>query len=168
MTVKFEVKMTDQAMYDFLLYHNYTHASGLLGAMLGVVCLGLAINNGINGQISSACILGLMAFIMICMEPINLKQTAKRQVKTTEMFQEPLRYEMTEEGLTVEQNGQSETNSWDNFMKVVSTNKSIIMYVTRVRAIILPKESLGSDYIQAVKMISTHMPAKKVKIRHAK
>lgn len=168
MSIKIEVKMTDKAMYDFMLYHNYTHASGLFGAMLGVVCLGLAINNGINGQISSACILGLMAFIMICMEPINLKQTAKRQVKTTEMFQQPLHYELSDEGLKVEQNGQSETNPWENFMKAVSTNTSLILYVTRVRAIILPKESLGEDYMAVVEMISTHMPAKKVKIRHVK
>ena len=31
MSVKFEVKMTDKIMYDFLLYHTYTHMSGLLG-----------------------------------------------------------------------------------------------------------------------------------------
>ena len=31
MSVKFEVKMTDKIMYDFLLYHTYTHMRGLLG-----------------------------------------------------------------------------------------------------------------------------------------
>ena len=40
MSVKFEVKMTDKIMYDFLLYHTYTHMSGLLGAMIGVLALG--------------------------------------------------------------------------------------------------------------------------------
>ena len=38
MSVKFEVKMTDKIMYDFLLYHTYTHMSGLLGAMIGSAC----------------------------------------------------------------------------------------------------------------------------------
>ena len=44
MSVKFEVKMTDKIMYDFLLYHTYTHMSGLLGAMIGVLALGMGIN----------------------------------------------------------------------------------------------------------------------------
>ena len=43
MSVKFEVKMTDKIMYDFLLYHTYTHMSGLLGAMIGVLALGMGI-----------------------------------------------------------------------------------------------------------------------------
>ena len=39
MSVKFNVQMTDEYMYDFMLYHNYTHASGLMTAIAGVLCL---------------------------------------------------------------------------------------------------------------------------------
>ena len=50
MSVKFEVKMTDKIMYDFLLYHTYTHMSGLLGAMIGVLALGMGINYMLSGD----------------------------------------------------------------------------------------------------------------------
>ena len=40
------------------------------------------------------------------------------------------------------------------------------VYVTKVRALIFPRESLGEQYAAAVQMISTHMSAKKVNIRH--
>ena len=84
------------------------------------------------------------------------------------MFQKPLEYEVTEKGLTVTQNGQSAENTWDNIMRVVSTSKSLIIYITRMRAIILPKESMGDDYMAVVELISKNVPAKKVKIRHVR
>lgn len=166
MSIKFEVKMTEKAMYDFLLYHSYTHMAGLVGALLGIMSLALAVNHGLQGDVQGAGLFGIMAFVVIFMEPVNLRQTAKRQVKQTKMFQQPLLYEVSDEGLTVRQNGMEERNPWDNFTKVVSTGKSLILYVTRVRAIILPKESMGDDYMAVVETISKHVPAKKVKIRH--
>ena len=38
--------MTDRVMYDFLLYHNYTSMTGLIGSILGVLLLGVAITKG--------------------------------------------------------------------------------------------------------------------------
>ena len=73
---------------------------------------------------------------------------------------------MSEEGVTVRQDDLEVTNKWEDFTKAVSTNRAIILYVTRMRALIFPKESLGDQYEAAVKMISTHMPPKNVKIRH--
>lgn len=40
---------------------------------------------------------------------------------------------------------------------------SVILYVTRMRALIFPRESMEEQYEAAVKMISTHMPPKNVK-----
>ena len=82
------------------------------------------------------------------------------------MFQKPLQYEITEKGISVTQNGESAENTWDHIMRVVSTSKSLVIYITRVRAIILPKESMGDDYPAVVELISKNVPAKKVKIRH--
>ena len=84
------------------------------------------------------------------------------------MFQKSLEYEVTENGISVTQDGQSAENSWENIMKVVSTSKSLVIYITRVRAIILPKESMGEDYMAVVEIISKNVPAKKVKIRHVR
>ena len=84
------------------------------------------------------------------------------------MFQEPLEYEISEEGITVSQHEESALNEWKDFAKVVSTSKSLILYITRVRAIILPREAMGDDYMKVVEMISKNVPAKRVKIRHTR
>lgn len=168
MSIKFEVNMTDKIMYDFLLYHSYTSASGLFATLIGVGCFILAVYKGVNGDSQSAILFGALGAMLLFSTPFTLKSSAKNQVKNTEMFQKPLEYEVTEKGLTVTQNGQSAENTWDNIMRVVSTSKSLIVYITRMRAIILPKESMGDDYMAVVELISKNVPAKKVKIRHVR
>lgn len=160
--------MTDKIMYDFLLYHSYTSASGLFATLIGVGCFILAVYKGVNGDSQSAILFGALGAMLLFSTPFTLKSSAKNQVKNTEMFQKPLEYEVTEKGLTVTQNGQSAENTWDNIMRVVSTSKSLIIYITRMRAIILPKESMGDDYMAVVELISKNVPAKKVKIRHVR
>lgn len=166
MSVKFEVKMTDKIMYDFLLYHTYTHVSGLLGAVIGVISLGMGMKYMITGNAVSAMPAFLFAILFLIVTPVSLKGRAKTQVQKTKMFQKPLEYEMTEEGITVRQEELEVKNKWEDFSKAVSTNRAVILYVTRMRAFIFPKESMGEQYEAAVKMISTHMPPKNVKIRH--
>ena len=68
----------------------------------------------------------------------------------------------------VSQEDEKMMNPWGEFTKATATSKSIIIYVTRVRALIFPKECLGEQYEAVVKMISTHMPPAKVKIRHVR
>lgn len=166
MSIKFNVKMTDKYMYDFMLYHNYSQVSGLLGAVIGVFALGIGINSVMSGDMTTAALCFLVTFMFLVATPSTMKTRAKQQVKNTEMFQKPLEYELTEEGVTVRQGEAEHTTAWDEFAKAVSTNNSIVLYVTRVRALIFPKECLGTQYEEVMKMIHTHMPPAKVKIRH--
>lgn len=166
MSIKFEVNMTDKIMYDFLLYHSYTSASGMLTTLVGVGCFIFAVYKGVNGDSQSAILFAALGFMLLFSTPFTLKSSAKNQVKNTEMFNKPLEYEVTEKGISVTQEGESAENAWDNVMKVVSTSKSLVIYITRVRAIILPKESMGDDYPAVVELISKHVAPKKVKIRH--
>ena len=43
MNIKFEVKMTKKAMFDFMLYTSYTSLSGIVGVIFGGVTLVLGI-----------------------------------------------------------------------------------------------------------------------------
>lgn len=168
MTVKFKVKMTDKIMYNFLLYHNYTSMTGLVGTILGVLLLGVAVAKGTAGDMQTAILFFAISVFVLMSTPMTLKATAKNQVKNTPMFQEPLEYEISEKGIMVSQNEESALNEWKDFAKVVSTSNSLILYITRVRAIILPREAMGDDYMKVVEMISKNVPAKRVKIRHTR
>ena len=166
MSVKFNVKMTEEYMYDFMLYHNYTHFSGLLGGIVGVLAVGMAILGFVNGDTQRAGICIIVALLFLVVTPRTTKQRAKIQVQNSKMFQKPLEYEFNEEGIVVRQDEVEAFTTWEECSKAVSTQKSVIVYVTRVRALIFPKACMGEYYEEAIKMIHTHMPPAKVKIRH--
>ena len=166
MSVKMDVQMTPRAMYDFLLYHTYSHLSGLIGAIFGVVVLGLGIRAMAQGDYTAGMMFFFFAAVFLVMTPLTLKSKAKAQVKTTPMFQKPITYELTEEGITISQEDQQTEVKWEEFQKAVSTNRTLILYITR--ALVFPKEALGEQYTAAVQMISTHMAPAKVKIRQVR
>lgn len=166
MNVKFDVKMTPNAMFDFMLYTSYTSFSGIAGVIFGGIVLILGIRQIMFGAYNMAATFFLFAAIFLIGNPINMWTRSKEQVKRSPMFQKPITYELTEEGVKISQDDQSTLNEWKDFYKAVSTNRSVILYVTKIRALIFPKESLGEEYAAVVQMISTHMPPKKVKIRH--
>ena len=166
MNIKFEVKMTKKAMFDFMLYTSYTSLSGIVGVIFGGVTLVLGIRQCMFGSYSTAATFFLFAAIFLIGNPLHLKARAAEQVMRSPMFQKPISYELNEEGIRISQDEQSVLNEWGDFRKAVSTGQSVIIYVTKVRALIFPRESLGEQYAAAVQMISTHMPAKKVNIRH--
>lgn len=117
-------------------------------------------------KLQYSCNVLLFAAIFLIGNPLHLKARAAEQVMRSPMFQKPISYELNEEGIRISQDEQSVLNEWGDFRKAVSTGQSVIIYVTKVRALIFPRESLGEQYAAAVQMISTHMPAKKVNIRH--
>lgn len=166
MSVKFDVKMTKKAMFDFMLYTSYTSLSGIIGVVFGGVTLFLGVRQTMMGYYSAAATFFLFAGIFLIGNPLTLKMRSAEQVTKSPMFQKPITYELTEEGVKISQEDQSAVNEWKEFQKAVSTNQSIILYISKMRALIFPRESLGENYGAAVKMISTHMPPKKVKIRH--
>ena len=61
MNIKFEVKMTKKAMFDFMLYTSYTSLSGIVGVIFGGVTLVLGIRQCMFGSYSTAATFFLFA-----------------------------------------------------------------------------------------------------------
>ena len=80
-------------------------------------------------------------------------------------FQKPLHYQLDDQGLTISQDEDSILYQWSDIQKAVSTGRSIIVYTSPVNATIFPKEQMGDKKAAVIEMISTHLPANKVKIR---
>lgn len=166
MTIKFEVQMTKKAMTDFMLHTTYTSLGGIATVIFGGVCLVLGIRQIMGGEYSSGAMFLLFAGLFLVGNPLQTRARAAQQVISTPMFRKPIGYEMTEEGIRITQDEASVLNEWTEFRKAVSTGQCLILYITKVRALVIPKESLGEQFPAAVQMISTHMPAKSVNIRH--
>ena len=158
MELEFDVKMTPAAMYDYLLYHTYSGMSGIVGAIAGAFCIIVFAANKYPIYL-------IAGIIILAYLPISLFLKANQQVQGTPAFKKPLHYKMTEEGITVSQDGNEEMQNWDACYKAVSTRSSIILYTSKTTASIFPKKDLGEKKDSLIQMISTHMPPNKVKIR---
>lgn len=158
MEMQFEVKITSGVLYDFLMYHNYSKIANLIVNIVGaIILLGGIVNGHIPFLICGAIILLYM--------PVSLALKAKQQQLASPAFKKPLQYRLTEEGICVSQDGQEEMQKWEDMYKAVSTQKSIIVYTTRVNACIFPRRDLGTDIPKLIEIISVNMDPKKVKIR---
>ena len=141
-----------------MLMHSYNSPAGLLGSTFGAVLI-------IFAFATTQWIFAVLGVVMLLYLPWTLFVKSRRQILTNPSFQEPLRYTLDEEGLTVSQGEAQERMDWENMHKAVSTGRSIILYTSPVNATIFPKRQLGEERTAVVEMISTHMPPKKVKIR---
>ncbi|MCD8039848.1 MAG: YcxB family protein [Lachnospiraceae bacterium] len=158
MELEVDVKITSSELYDYLLYHTYTGFSGIFGTLAGVFLIMLFV--------SSRYVIYLIAgAALIIYLPGSLFLKAKQQMLNNPVFKKPLHYKMTDDGISVSQGENEETQSWESCVKAVSTGKSIILYTSKRTASIFPKKELGDKKEALIRMISTHMPPKKVKIR---
>ncbi len=158
MEVEFDVKITPGDLYDYMLFHTYTSPAGLIGAVTGALL--------VTAFFMGAGVLCLIAgIIILAYLPWTLFLKSRQQFLANPAFKMPLHYKMTEEGIEVSQNGEVQSQKWEDMFKAVSTPKSLIVYTSRINASIFPRKDLKQNTTAVIKMISTHMPPKKVKIR---
>lgn len=155
--VELDIKIKSGDLYDFMLMHNYSQVSGLLGSTFGA----LMIVAGVYKQYWLFVIAGVVVLLYL---PWVLLVKSGQQAMSP-VFKEPLHYVLDENGITVSQGEATTTQSWDDMVKAMSTSRSIIVYTSRVNATIFPKVQMGDKKTAVIEMISTHMPPAKVKIR---
>ena len=156
--LQFDVKISDKDLYDYMMAHSYSGASGLLGSCVGALLVVTAFMNG--HWIYLICGAVLLLYL-----PINLKIKSKQQALSNPAFQKPLHYLLDDNGITISQGEESQCQKWEDMYKAISTNRSIIVYTSKVSATIFPRNQLNGEVVKVIEMICTHMPPKKVKIR---
>lgn len=158
MEIEFDVKITTNVLYDYMLQHTYSRLPGLMGTLVGVLMLFLFAAN-------RQPLILIIALVILLYLPWTLFLRAASQAKATPAFQKPLHYRLSDEGIEVSQDETTEQMAWEGMVKAISTPKSIVVYTTAVNACIFPKSDLGDRKYKVIEIISTHMPPKKVKIR---
>ncbi len=158
MELEFDVRITPGVLYDYMLFHTYTSVSGLIGSVVGaLLVVTFFMGYGVLFLIAGAVILAYL--------PWTLFIRSRQQYLSNPAFKNPLHYQMNEEGVSVSQNGEVQSQKWESMYRAVSTPRSLILYTSPVNASIFPKKDLGEKAAGVTRMISTHMPPKKVRIR---
>lgn len=158
MEIEFDVKISANVLYDYMLRHTYSSLSGIMGTLVGALMLVLFASN----RQPICLIIGVVILLYL---PWTLFIKSRQQALGTPAFKKPLHYRLSDEGIEVSQDETVEQMGWDGMVKAVSTINSIIVYTTPTNACIFPKKDLGDGKYKVIEIISTHMSPKKVKIR---
>ena len=156
--VEMDVKISANDLYDYMLKHAYSGAQGLLGSCVGALLIVAAVMTGRWPYM-------IFGVILLLYLPCTFFLKSRQQIAMNPSFQQPLHYLLNEEGLMVSQGEDSAFFGWEDMVKAVSTNNSIILYTSAVNATIFPKKQLGDKLTMVIEVIATHMPPAKVKIR---
>ena len=102
MEVEFDVKITPGVLYDYMLYHTYTSASGLIGAVTGaLLVVAFFMGSGVLCLIAGIVILAYL--------PWTLFVKSRQQYLANSAFKESLHYRLMEEGMEVSQKGEAQS-----------------------------------------------------------
>ena len=156
--VEFEVTVKAGDLYDYMLRHTYYSMAGILGNGVGAVMV-------VFGATKGQWLFVILGMVLLLYLPYTLFIKSRQQALANPAFSLPLHYLLNEEGITVSQGEETQMQKWEDMYKAVSTNKSIIVYTSKVNACIFPKRDLGDKTMHVIQMISTHMEPSKVKIK---
>lgn len=151
-----QIKASD--LFDYSLRHSYTSLGGLLSTIVGILMI-----YAYFAKNASPLYL-IFGIIVVFYIPINLFLMSRQQAMQ-ETFQKPLHYAFYENGMEVSQDDIKEMIGWDYIVKAVATSKSIIVYTGKNRASIFPRRDLQPDATALIRVLSTQVDPKKMKIK---
>lgn len=157
--VTLDVNMNAGVLYDYMLNHAYSGASGILGTCFGF--LGLVFFARTHFPLYL-----IMGLLLIFYLPVHLRYRAAVQMQATETFKKPLHYVVNVNGISVSQEEQTQRVAWEQCLKAVSTRKSIVVYTGKNNATIFPRADLGEYTAALIAVIAENMDPKRVKIRY--
>ncbi|NCB94415.1 MAG: YcxB family protein [Clostridia bacterium] len=165
MKLRFEVKMTRQFMFDFLLQHTYRTLRGKLSLLVGLATIPLCVLTwGKVGRMFSVCYIFFAVFFLICM-PMSLWFKAQKNIASAPVYRSPFTYKIDKSGITTIQNAQTSHAGWKQVEKVIESNLCLYVYISSVNAYVWPKAAIGKDYSKLVEMLMENVNNSKLKIR---
>ena len=140
---KLKVQLTKEQLFDFLLYHTFSKASGFLVNMLGMCVIVLGAVMQFIGKIQFG------QFVLYVINP---------------EYRDPREYTFSDEGICVAQNGEEKTYDWSRIQRTVTTPKTIGIYYGKDLAFIIPKEAFGDRFVPVMQMVVQHIGLNNVRL----
>ena len=148
MPIKVQVRVGAEVMIDFMLYHIYASAVGVITIILGILNIGLGIAFASRKEFLYMAGAFAFAVVVLVIYPQTIKNRVKRQMERMENKDALVTYTFSEDGV-----------------ETVSRKRLLLLYDDKKQAVILPIDQIQEEYAQIVDMISAHMPAPAVRIK---
>lgn len=162
--IEFDTKVNSKDLLDFKFYHYYHSTSGIFGTIFGIIALVICIVSAGKTNISYTLMMGLFAVMFTIYPPISMLLKSRQQAKKG-VFDKPVHYLVTEEGITLSQDEITEQITWDEIYKIKFSGKSLILYISALRANVLPLRDLGENAKAFTKLAKQKLKPFQVKVK---
>lgn len=146
MKTEFDVNITAKDLFIFLFNNSYRKFTGILLMIFSIGCIGVVVYTWGDIKLANSILLLALALFYLVINPVILYNKAKNQVKNNEYFNKTLSYIIDTKGITVCQGDDKATSNWDEMWKAVKFGSVVVVYVTTIRAFILPIRCIGDKY----------------------
>lgn len=166
MSTEFDIKLTENDMYAFNMYHAYTSMQGLLPVILGIAVLAISIFSGnFEGQ-QSRYLYMLIGIVFLVYVPFSLRIRAKRVIHMDPVLSKTIHYNICDEGVVVTaESGESATLEWQYVYKAISTKKLILIFSSRVNAYIIPKCQVEDKIPEIYEIVKANVAEYRFKLK---
>lgn len=151
------VKLSVMDMYYFMLRHTYTAFSGWFGIIISVAAFVLFLCGVGRGDKAASFALIFLSLLFTLINPLILFTKSWKQVKLSPMFQKPVSYGFGDEGIEVRQEDERAVIFWDEVVQAVCKKNHIIIYMSKIRAFILPVKQLKEENAKITDLIREHV-----------
>lgn len=155
--LRFAVNLTAKDLWQFSMYHSNSGFMGVFNVLFTLGCLYLLVSGWGTLSIPYRVVLAAGALMFTVWQPFLLYRKARRQAKGPAV-KEPMVLSFDEEGLIVEQSGQTAEFSWEQMARMDRLPKMAVLYMDRVHAYLLPVRVMGGDGEQLYELARTHLP----------
>lgn len=146
MQTKFKVNITDKDIFCFLINNTYRKPTGVIWVIFSIAVIGIVIYTWGDVKLMNSILLIITASLYTVINPIMLYLKAKSQVKNNAYFNNELMYRTDSKGITVSQGEETTTVKWSEMWKAVKYGDVVVVYITTIRAFILPVRCIGEQY----------------------
>ena len=145
---KFKINMTREALQSFMITSYYSRLGGIVSILLGLGAIAMAVREIFFRE--KIDVTGLAVYVIIflaCLvvNPILLRSQAKKQLKNSPSYQQPIEYTLYPEYLEVCQGEEHLEVGWELIYKIKLTGKMAAIYTSKINAFVWPLSELGTD-----------------------
>lgn len=165
--IELDVTMTFEDMYRFNIYHVYHNSQGVLSVILAVLLVLVSILSWGDVNVTYNVLYLLAGALIVLYVPLTLRGKVKKQMKNSEVYQQPIHYTFDEQGITTRFGDQSVTMPWKQLYKLVSTKHMVLLYGGRIRANVIPRDQLADQYDALYELAKSQMDSYRFKMKKA-
>ena len=162
--MEFDVRLTEQDMIRFNLYHTYSKFVTWFATILGVFAFFVAVWSWKRVPGTLTVLYIVVGVFILLYVPFNTLLSAKHRIRITPEVLEPLHYRVDENGITVSKDGESGDLPWEKVYRAVGTKMAIYIYSSRIFAYVIPLHALEGKESDLKALLKEHLEPKRVKL----